>query len=443
MSSIPADDPARAAEGEPLDPEPHRAARSEAQEEPVSYHATPAVTAYPAEALPGEALPSDLRIEANAGSADGPALSAAPGLIEPAFVEPPLFAASTPPELRRPVRIPHLGHLLLLLLIVVAGFAAAIVVVLIALRFHVYGISSIEQTKSDIHYTLGSEGLGYLFTLLGCLIVFPVVWNKPFFAGIQWNGATALRLRWHLVSAAFICFLLALLNSFVMPGPSHAPIEDIFRQPGAAWLLFAFGVTFAPFFEEMFFRGFLLPAFCTAFDWVAELVNKTPESSPVAGAAPRWTSGTWLVAATITAIPFAATCALASKRYLIVGAALLFAWCCSMALAWSITRRRAPASAASINLAPLDATGQPLWSFPAMACVSLFTSIPFALMHAPQTGFSVGPFLLLVGVSIVLCGIRLWTRSLAASTLVHASYNFMLFSMMLVGTQGFRHMEKM
>jgi hypothetical protein len=64
-------------------------------------------------------------------------------------------------------------------------------------------------------------------------------------------------------------------------------------------------------------------------------------------------------------------------------------------------------------------------------------------MHAPQTGFSVGPFLLLVGVSIVLCGIRLWTRSLAASTLVHASYNFMLFSMMLVGTQGFRHMEKM
>jgi membrane protease YdiL (CAAX protease family) len=64
-------------------------------------------------------------------------------------------------------------------------------------------------------------------------------------------------------------------------------------------------------------------------------------------------------------------------------------------------------------------------------------------MHAAQTGYSVGPFLLLLGVSIVLCTVRLWTRSLASSTLVHASYNFMLFSIMLIGTSGFRHLDKM
>jgi hypothetical protein len=447
MSSIPT--------GEPANPESRRAGLPEAQDEIVPYHPMPAETAYPAEALPGEAVPLKTSVDTSVEpsidtgmAAAEPVFPAEPIFIEPALVEPPIFAAVLQPEVRQPVRIPHLGNLLLLLLVIVAGFAAAIVVVLVALHFHVYGISSIEQTKSDIHYTLGSEGLGYLFTLLGCLVVFPLLWNKPFFAGIQWNAATALRLRWHLVSAAFICFLLALLNSVVLPGPSHAPIEDIFRQPGAAWLLFGFGVTFAPFFEEMFFRGFLLPAFCTAFDWVAERVTQTPEPSAIQPSpiqpsaiqaqAPRWTNGSSLVAATVTAVPFAATCALVSKRYLVVGAVLLFAWCCTMALVWSIARRRPPAF-----VAPLDATGQPLWSFPAMACVSLFTSIPFALMHAPQTGFSVGPFLLLVGVSIVLCGIRLWTRSLAASTLVHASYNFMLFSMMLVGTQGFRHMEKM
>jgi hypothetical protein len=34
-------------------------------------------------------------------------------------------------------------------------------------------------------------------------------------------------------------------------------------------------------------------------------------------------------------------------------------------------------------------------------------------------------------------------RSLAASVLVHASYNFLLFSLMLLGTSGFQHLDKM
>jgi len=50
---------------------------------------------------------------------------------------------------------------------------------------------------------------------------------------------------------------------------------------------------------------------------------------------------------------------------------------------------------------------------------------------------------LLVGVSLVLCAIRLSTRSLACSTLVHSSYNFILFVFMLVGTHGFRHLSNM
>jgi membrane protease YdiL (CAAX protease family) len=46
-------------------------------------------------------------------------------------------------------------------------------------------------------------------------------------------------------------------------------------------------------------------------------------------------------------------------------------------------------------------------------------------------------------VSLVLCWVRLSTRSLAASVLVHAFYNFLLFSLMLLGTGGFKHMDKM
>jgi len=289
---------------------------------------------------------------------------------EPPSIEPPLFQSWALPEVRPPTRIPNLGDLCLLALLALVGLLGATLLVGSALHFHLFGISTAQKAMTDIHYTLGSEAALYLLTFLASLVVFPLVWHKGFFAGIQWNGATALRLRWWLLGAAFVCFLLALLNGILMPGPDNTPIDQIFRTPGAAWLLFGFGVTFAPFFEEITFRGFLLPALCTAFDWTTE--KATGQSAP-----------------------------------------------------------------------PLDATGQPQWSLTAMAFASILTSVPFALMHAEQTGYALGPFLLLVGVSLVLCVARLATRSLAASVLVHASYNFLLFSLMLLGTSGFKHLDKM
>jgi hypothetical protein len=64
-------------------------------------------------------------------------------------------------------------------------------------------------------------------------------------------------------------------------------------------------------------------------------------------------------------------------------------------------------------------------------------------MHADQTAHAAGPFVLLICVSLILCLVRLATRSLAACVVVHASYNFLLFSLMLVSTDGFRHLDKM
>lgn len=78
-----------------------------------------------------------------------------------------------------------------------------------------------------------------------------------------------------------------------------------------------------------------------------------------------------------------------------------------------------------------------------MIAGSIAASLPFAAMHAAQQGYALGPFLLLVCVSLVLCWVRLSTRSLAASTLVHASYNFILFSITFAATDGFRHLDKM
>jgi CAAX protease family protein len=282
----------------------------------------------------------------------------------------PTFALLPQVSAYRPVRIPHLGHLLLLLLFFLFGWAAVGLLTLAVLRYHLLGIFTLDDARNSVQYLLGSEAVLYLVTFGISLATFPLIWHKNFFAGVQWNGAAALRRYRVLLSAAFACFLLALLNGYLMPGPTNAPIDKIFEVPGAAWLMFAFGVTFAPFFEEMFFRGFLLPALSTSFDWIGERIHNVP---------PR----------------------------------------------------------------PLDENGHPQWSFGAMVFAAVTTSIPFALLHAAQTGYSLGPFVLLVFVSLVLCWARLSTRSLAASVMIHASYNFMLFTLMMLGTGGFRHMSGM
>ncbi|HEY2471786.1 MAG TPA: CPBP family glutamic-type intramembrane protease [Terracidiphilus sp.] len=285
---------------------------------------------------------------------------------------PPLFVTYTQPEAppRRDVRIPHLGNLGLLILLGIFGWLGAGMLLLFALRIHLWGITSLTVASTDFRYTLASQAAQYLITFACCLAVFPIVWHQPFFSGIHWRGSFAIQRTSRLVSAAVLCFFVAMINGILMPGPTNAPIDQLFQAPGAAWTMFAFGVTLAPFFEEMAFRGFLLPSLCTAWDWTMEHVSGAP--------------------------------------------------------------RR-----------PLDEDGGPQWSRPAMIVASILTSVPFAMMHGAQTGWSLGPFLLLIFVSLVLCWVRLRMRSLAASTMVHACYNFMLFSFMVLGTGGFKHLDKM
>jgi len=296
------------------------------------------------------------------------------GFASPAFaespVEMPLFASWSEPEVRPQARIPHFGHLAILVALASVGLLGSSLVVRSALHFHLFGISSADKAATDVHYTIGSMAILYLITFVASLAGFPLVWHRGLFAGLHWNAAAATRHFRSLLGAACVCFVLAMIDEVVLPGPTNAPIDKLFESRAAAWLLFGFGVTFAPFFEETVFRGFLLPALCTAFDWSVEKIYHT----------------------------------------------------------------QAPA---------LDKQGHPQWSLGAMIFASITTSVPFALMHAEQTAWSVGPFLLLVCVSLVLCWARLSTRSLAASVLVHASYNLLLFSLMLLGTQGFKHLDKM
>ena len=74
---------------------------------------------------------------------------------------------------------------------------------------------------------------------------------------------------------------------------------------------------------------------------------------------------------------------------------------------------------------------------------AVFSSLLFALIHAPQLEYTWGPVALLFLVSLILSFVRVRTRSVACSTLVHLTYNLTIFIAALLATGGFRHLDRL
>ncbi len=114
----------------------------------------------------------------------------------------------------------------------------------------------------------------------------------------------------------------------------------------------------------------------------------------------------------------------------------------SLASAWDWLRGLRPTAEVSLVASDRGAQYDPRWSIAALVVSCTITSIAFALVHADQLAHAWAPLAVLFGVSLVLCGVRLWTHSLAASTFIHATYNGTIFTILFFGTGGFRHLDK-
>jgi membrane protease YdiL (CAAX protease family) len=73
----------------------------------------------------------------------------------------------------------------------------------------------------------------------------------------------------------------------------------------------------------------------------------------------------------------------------------------------------------------------------------ILTSASFGLIHAPQLGHSWGPVLVVFLVGLALTITRAVKKSVAASLLMHMAYNGTLSLFLFLGTDGFRHLEKL
>ena len=188
----------------------------------------------------------------------------------------PPVEAPTPEAPPQPMRrIPHLGHAALFIL------AAVVVFSLVQLALQMLGLSPVLKRGASVivlHPKLQiiAEAGTYLLTLAAAWLFFPLIWKRKFLDGIRWNFFAVRQHANRLISLGLLLgVMMQIATQFIIP-PKSMPIDDFFASAADAWLMTFFGVIVAPIFEEICFRGFLVPAFAIAYDWLT--LSRTSEA---------------------------------------------------------------------------------------------------------------------------------------------------------------------
>jgi uncharacterized protein len=71
------------------------------------------------------------------------------------------------------------------------------------------------------------------------------------------------------------------------------------------------------------------------------------------------------------------------------------------------------------------------------------TAFGFGMLHSIQLGFAWGAVFIIFLVGVVLTTVRVVTNSVGSSVVVHIAYNLTLTVLTFVGTDGFRHLERL
>ena len=273
----------------------------------------------------------------------------------------PLPLPAPPP----PRRIPNFGHTVLFFTVAfITLLLTSVSLFAVTMGLRLMGPESSDQLLREPRLLIPAMAIGYLIAGAIVWAIFTYLWERPFVRALQWNF-DVVRRRWVLLLAggAGLSLVVQFLSNF-LPVPKTLPIDDFFRTSADVWLVALFGTFLAPVFEELAFRGFLLPSLASSWDWLRGRNDRVSEDQ------------------------------------------------------------------------------DPGWSLAALVVSCTLTSIGFALVHADQLAHAWAPLAVLFAVSLVLCGVRLWTHSLAASTLIHATYNGTIFTILFFVTGGFRHLDK-
>lgn len=172
-----------------------------------------------------------------------------------------------------PARVPHIGHAALFI-----GFSFLILLAAqVSLLGLVHPVADPHKTAAAaVHPKLivGAEAITYIVSLAVAFFLFPLMWQRSFGNGIQWNFDTAKRNIHKLIPMGLVLGFAVQAISSLVPVPKSIPMDNFFRTPSDVWLVTIFGTTLGPLMEEIAFRGFLFPAFAIAYDWLS--LPRTP-----------------------------------------------------------------------------------------------------------------------------------------------------------------------
>jgi len=195
-------------------------------------------------------------------------------------------------------RIPHLGHVLLFLFIAAISYAVCNITIFAAAH-----VRTAAQILDHPGLGLIGQDAGYLLAIAVSFLLFPLLWNRAFFEGIQWNFQIARR-RWPwIVTIGLLLNIVAQIALHFLTPAKNAPIDKMMQNTHLIWLITCSAVILGPLMEEMAFRGFLLPALATAYDWLS--LERSPAGLQ------RWQSSTThsraalIFSAIISSVPFA------------------------------------------------------------------------------------------------------------------------------------------
>ena len=243
-------------------------------------------------------------------------------------------------------RIPNLWHLLLFLAL--TFFATIVAVLLVLAVAHPHPLMA---GLTDQRLMLIASMLGYMLALAGAWVLFPALWQMSFLDGIRFRAQAANgRTLGGLIGFGLVLGVVSQATSTLLPAPKKMPIDDVLSAPGAVWVLVVFGTLVAPLFEEIVFRGFLLPGIASLVDWIR--LPRPVDPLAAANVLFAWrtaeisSSLALIVASVLTSTCFALVHAL-QLGFNWAPIALLF--CVSMVLCWVRLRLRSVAASTVVH----------------------------------------------------------------------------------------------
>jgi len=244
-----------------------------------------------------------------------------------AILQPPMDNTPNEAPGEAPHRIPHLGHALL--------FLSITGLLLLFTQLFLLGVAHPSHPNVSPKVLVGSETFTYLVTLAISWFLFPVFWKRTFLDGIHANLAAARRNAIKLIPIGLVLSFTVQAVSSLATLPKNIPMDDFFRTSSDIWIITFFGTLLAPLFEEVLFRGFLLPAFAIAYDWLS--LPRTPAARDLWNSTNKITLPALIFSAILTSILFTA---LHGEQVAYAWPVLILLFCVSLVLTYIRLRLR-------------------------------------------------------------------------------------------------------